>query len=118
MELVPGRLICNGLMWRGEDLASSDEPVSLELETELLSDEEIVITTNFLAPSSVATYESVWQLIDADEVAYGQPITFTIRTYVPFTPTPEATATPAATATSEVEISELNYISESFELYV
>ncbi len=103
------------LQWayvEGEDLASSDEPVSLELETELLSDEEIVITTNFLAPSSVATYESVWQLMDADEVAYGQPITFTIRTYVPFTPTPEATATPAATATSEVEISELNYISE------
>ena len=103
------------LQWayvEGEDLASSDEPVSLELETELLSDEEIVITTDFSAPLSVATYESVWQLMDADEIAYGQPITFTIRTYVPFTPTPEATATLEATATSEVEISELNYISE------
>ena len=72
----------------GEDLAVSEELTKLELEIGVLPDEEVVITTDFVAPSQVGTFESTWQLFDANEEPFGSPIIFEIRTFAPSTSTP------------------------------
>jgi serine/threonine-protein kinase len=103
------------LQWvyvEGETFDQADEPLPLDLEVEVLPDEEIEITTTFVAPANVATFESTWQLVDADEEPFGPPLTFEIRTYIPATPTLAPTSTPAATPTTEVEVTELNYLFE------
>jgi hypothetical protein len=103
------------LQWvyvEGEDFGQSEEPIPLELEAEVLADEEIEITVNFVAPSNAATFESTWQLVDADGQPFGQPLLFEIRTYIPATPTSAPTNTPVATPTTEVTVSELNYLFE------
>ena len=103
------------LQWayvEGETFEQSDEALPLGLEAAVLPDEEIEITTTFVAPANVATFASTWQLVDGDEQPFGPPLTFEVRTYVPATATPAATNTPPPTPTSEVEITELNYLFE------
>jgi hypothetical protein len=100
-----------GLQWtyvEGEDF-EVDEPIIIE--DSVTADEEITLRANLVAPSGVSAHDSIWQLVDADGEPYGDPITFTVRTYVPVTTTPVATSTPVATATSAV-VEELNYAFE------
>jgi hypothetical protein len=102
-----------GLQWQyvdGETFGDEGEPVTLELEADVLPEEEIEITTPFVSPSNVATFVSSWQLL-LDEEPFGPVVDFEVRTYVPATATPVATAVPPATPTTEAEITELGYLS-------
>lgn len=105
------------LQWayvEGEDFGYDDGPIPLETTVE--AGEEITLNAPFVAPNTVNSYESIWQLIDAEGNPFGPEIAFTFSTYVPATATPTtppASPTPAATATPE-EIAELNY---GFEIF-
>lgn len=105
------------LQWayvEGEDFGYDDGPIPLETAVE--AGEEITLNATFIAPNAVNSYESLWQLIDAEGNPFGPEIAFSFSTYVPATATPTtppASPTPAATATPE-EIAELNY---GFEIF-
>ncbi|MCP4423658.1 MAG: protein kinase [Chloroflexi bacterium] len=100
-----------GLQWtyvEGADWGS-DEPVSLE--DAVSADEEITLTADFTAPTNAIADDSVWQFVDANGEPFGPPISFSVRSYIPATATPQATDTPVAPPTPE-EVSELNYAFE------
>ncbi len=75
------------------------EPI--ELDTAVSSGEEIIITTRLDAPNTRGRYESSWRLFTADGNPYADLLTFELGAYVPFTPTPIATATPLVTVAPE-----------------
>ncbi|MCB8968970.1 MAG: protein kinase [Ardenticatenaceae bacterium] len=103
------------LQWsyvEGNKFGYEGDPIPVERA--LLTDEEITLKATFVAPNTVGTYESTWQLTDAAGNIFGTPITFSFSTYLPATATPTATNTPAVTATPTVVLSELNYAFDIF----
>lgn len=94
----------------GADL-EGEETVSLE--SEVLADEEVTLTANLTAPNNVNTYETTWQLFNANGKPIGDPINFTVTTYIPATATPLPTNTPEVVASpTPDEVVELNYAFE------
>jgi serine/threonine-protein kinase len=99
-----------GMEWvyvEGEDF-SEEGPVALN-ET-LLSEEEVTVSSTFSAPAQPGSYESTWQLVDADGEPVGSAFSFEITVYVsasptpvPPTPTVGPTATPTVLATTELD---------------
>ncbi|HSH03088.1 MAG TPA: NBR1-Ig-like domain-containing protein, partial [Anaerolineae bacterium] len=83
----------------GERFGNSD-PEAIPLDTIVPPNDTITVTANLDAPSLNRTYESVWQLVDDSDVAFGDPFTITVQTYVPTTPTPVPTNTPAVVPTN------------------
>ena len=81
----------------GETFDYDGEPIPLD-ET-VPADEEITLTAPFRAPSTPGTYESTWQLVDANDQPFGDPVTFEFRAFLPATNTPIPTATTAAPPT-------------------
>jgi serine/threonine protein kinase len=92
----------------GERFGYEDD--GLLLEEAVAAGEEIELRINFRAPLTPSQYQSVWQLVDADDAPISDPITYTISVQARATPTPTHTPTPAATPTPEQELEELNYL--------
>jgi hypothetical protein len=91
----------------GEDFGE-DGPVALN--EALLSGEEVTVSSTFSAPAQPGSYESTWQLVDADGEPVGSAFSFEIAVYVsasptpvPPTPTVGPTATPTVLATTELD---------------
>ncbi len=81
----------------------------IPIETSLLAGEQITLTTEFTAPSLSNTYESVWQLVDAEDEEFAEPMSFEFTVFPRATATPLPTNTPAATATPEAGEGQVNY---------
>jgi hypothetical protein len=91
-----------GLQWSYVEGQEFDQQGPLPVVGIVAAEEETTLTTTFDAPSQAATYEVTWQLMDSAGAPFGEPIEFTVRIYVPTTPTPNIptpTSGPAATAT-------------------
>jgi hypothetical protein len=85
-----------------------DQVGPVALTEELAPGEETTITSPFSAPSQPGTYESTWQLVDAEGNPLGSPQSFEIFVYEPVTPTPTVptpTPTPMVTATPTAPLS-------------
>lgn len=81
----------------GETFDYEGEPIPLEEVVQ--PGDEITLTAPFRGPDEPGTYESTWQLVDADENPVGEPIVFEFRAFLPATNTPVPTATPQAPPT-------------------
>ncbi|VAW29864.1 Serine/threonine protein kinase PrkC, regulator of stationary phase [hydrothermal vent metagenome] len=99
------------LQWEyveGETFDYDDGPILLEEAVE--PGDEISLTALLKGPQEPGTYESSWQLVDADGKVYGEPITFEFRAFLPATSTPIPTNTPEAPATAEAIGGQVNWI--------
>jgi eukaryotic-like serine/threonine-protein kinase len=96
----------------GETFGYDDE--GLLLGETVNAGDEIELRIDLNAPATPRQYESVWQLIDADDNPVSDPITYTVSIQVRATATPTRTPTPAVTATStpSAPVAELNYLFE------
>jgi eukaryotic-like serine/threonine-protein kinase len=92
----------------GEQFSYEDE--GLILGEIVAAGAEIELRTDFRAPAVPRQYQSVWQLVDGDEIAISEPITYSVSVQERVTPTPTPTATPPASPTPEQEVEELNYL--------
>lgn len=83
----------------GTDFPLPDDPDGLALDEVLAAGDELLLTTRITAPNSAGTYAATWQLFTAADEPIGDPVEFSIRAYVPSTPTPTpAPATPTSAA--------------------
>jgi hypothetical protein len=99
------------LQWAYQDGTEFGVTEPVAVGSALAAGETITLTADLVAPDSVNTFESAWQLVDEAGAGFGDPISFSISVYVPATETPVPTATSAATATPE-EYPEVNYAFE------
>lgn len=101
------------LVWTYQDgntFGYDDGPIPLGTDAQVAAEEEVTLTTTFIAPGNTGTFESTWQLANSDGEPFGPPLTFEISAYVPATDTPRPTDTPAVTPTATAEITELDWI--------
>jgi serine/threonine protein kinase len=99
------------LQWEyveGETFDYDGDPIPLE--ESVAAGDEISLTAPFRGPEEPGTYESSWQLVDADGEAYGEPVTFEFRAFLPVTSTPIPTATPDAPPTTAAVDGQVNWI--------
>jgi serine/threonine protein kinase len=94
----------------GESFGYTDD--GQPLEEVVAAGEEIELRIDLRAPTTPRQYQSVWQLVDADDEPVSEPITYIISVQARVTPTPTPTLTPVATPTPERELEELNYLFE------
>jgi serine/threonine-protein kinase len=80
---------------------SSNDPAVVVADS-IAPGEQVLLSTRLVAPATVNSFDSVWQLRDPDGNPFGSAFTFQVRTYVPATATPVASPTPVATDTPEV----------------
>ncbi len=100
--------IAPDLFWAYVDGEEFGQDGPVEVAEEILPGEEATISTSLTAPLQPRTYESTWQLTDAEGELLGSPQSFEILVYVPETPTPvlpTQTPTPAVTATPSSPLS-------------
>lgn len=77
----------------GETAVLTTEPVN--------SNEQIILTADFSAPTVAGTYKSTWQLQGPDGELIGDPLSFEFRVFPPATATPAVTNTPVPSPTPE-----------------
>lgn len=82
----------------GETFDYEGDPIPLEQSVP--PGQEITLTAAMRGPNTPGTYESTWQLVDAQGNVFGEPLTFEFRAFLPATNTPVPTPTSAATPTS------------------
>ena len=97
----------------GERFAYDEE--GIELGSQVEADEELEIELALRAPTTTRSYQSTWQLVDAEGNPLSEPITYTIavQSRAPVaTATPTITPTPLVSPTPDQPLEELNYIFE------
>ncbi|HUM69190.1 MAG TPA: NBR1-Ig-like domain-containing protein, partial [Chloroflexota bacterium] len=85
------------LVWayvEGEEFDYEGDPIAVG--TAVAPGSRATITADFTSPATTGTYESIWQLQNADGDAIGTPLTFSFVVVPRQTPTPTASPTSAA----------------------
>ena len=94
----------DSLVWAfesGEEFDYQGEPIPVRA---LAAGEQETITVDFTAPTRASSFDSSWQLVDSDSgEPIGEPLEFTLKTYIDATDTPRPTDTPSTTATPAAE---------------
>ncbi|MCL4265391.1 MAG: protein kinase [Anaerolineae bacterium] len=102
------------LVWayvEGEEFGYEDAPIAVG--TAVAPGERVTLTADFASPSTLGTYESTWELQNAEGDGVGTPLTFSFVVVPRQTPTPTASPTsgaPTATPSPTPGAGVANYI--------